>query len=64
MKPQRLLIRRFSAWRKYTVLRVDHPDIIDFIQSKRFEGVLTNFNISIGITNAFMHAVEKNQDFH
>ena len=45
------------------VLRVDHPDIIDFIQSKRFEGVLTNFNISIGITNAFMHAVEKNQDF-
>ena len=53
----------FRRGANMAVLRVDHPDIIDFIQSKRFEGVLTNFNISIGITNAFMHAVEKNQDF-
>ena len=53
----------FRRGANMAVLRVDHPDIIDFIQSKRFEGVLTNFNISIGITNAFMHAVEKRQDF-
>jgi len=45
------------------VLRVDHPDIFDFIRCKTTEGTISNFNISVGITDAFMRAVEADGDF-
>ena len=45
------------------VLNVEHPDIEEFITSKAEEGKLTNFNISVGITDAFMEAAQKGEDF-
>jgi ribonucleoside-diphosphate reductase alpha chain len=44
------------------VLRCDHPDIEEFIHAKD-TGDLKNFNISVGITDAFMEAVQKNSEF-
>jgi len=45
------------------VLRVDHPDIEQFVDCKTVEGQLTNFNISVGITEAFMQAVVNKKPF-
>lgn len=45
------------------ILRVDHPDIIDFINAKYDGHRLNNFNISIGITRAFMEAVLDDREY-
>ena len=44
------------------VLRVDHPDILKFIHAKRDEGTLTGFNVSVGVTDAFMEALTLEDD--
>ena len=45
------------------ILRVDHPDIQEFIGVKHDTSILTNFNLSVGLTERFMEAVEANEDY-
>jgi ribonucleoside-diphosphate reductase alpha chain len=45
------------------ILNVDHPDILEFIEAKTEKGMLTNFNLSVGVTDAFMAKVERGEDY-
>ena len=45
------------------ILKVNHPDILEFIACKQDPTVLTNFNISVGITEDLMRAVEQGDDY-
>jgi ribonucleoside-diphosphate reductase alpha chain len=45
------------------ILRVDHPDILEFIQCKESDKEITNFNISVALTDDFMQKLEKGEDY-
>ncbi|MGH7230344.1 MAG: adenosylcobalamin-dependent ribonucleoside-diphosphate reductase, partial [Nitrospiraceae bacterium] len=45
------------------ILRIDHPDILRFIDIKRDPQELTNFNLSVGVTDAFMRALDHGKDY-
>ncbi len=45
------------------ILNCSHPEILDFIEMKSSDGVMSNFNISIGITDEFMEALRKNEEY-
>ncbi|MCS7249631.1 MAG: adenosylcobalamin-dependent ribonucleoside-diphosphate reductase [candidate division WOR-3 bacterium] len=45
------------------ILNYNHPDILEFITAKSKEGVLTNFNISVAVSDEFMEKVLKNEEY-
>ncbi|WEL23484.1 adenosylcobalamin-dependent ribonucleoside-diphosphate reductase [Candidatus Nanohalovita haloferacivicina] len=45
------------------IMKIDHPDVLRFIVSKRKEGNLSNFNISVGLTEDFMEAVKNDEEY-
>ncbi|MEF8824720.1 MAG: vitamin B12-dependent ribonucleotide reductase [Desulfohalobiaceae bacterium] len=45
------------------ILRVDHPDIMEFIKAKERQGQLNNFNLSVALTEEFMQAVERDAEY-
>ena len=45
------------------ILNVDHPDILEFISCKEKDTSITNFNISVALTNKFMEALKKNTEY-
>ncbi len=46
------------------ILRVDHPDILEFIRAKEQDGEFINFNLSVALTEKFMDAVEKGENYN
>jgi len=46
------------------ILNVEHPDILKFIQAKEDSEALTNFNLSVAVTDEFMRALEKGTDYN
>ena len=43
------------------ILRCDHPDLVEFVEAKMEKGRFANFNLSVGVTDAFMEAVKGNK---
>ncbi|MFA5007641.1 MAG: vitamin B12-dependent ribonucleotide reductase [Candidatus Omnitrophota bacterium] len=46
------------------MLRIDHPDVLEFIKCKEKEGDISNFNISVALTDDFMEKVLKEEDYN
>lgn len=45
------------------ILNCTHPEILDFIEMKERDGFLSNFNISVGVTNEFMEALKRDEEY-